>query len=560
MEFGELVEVFEQLESTSSSLEKTDLLAELYREADPELLPKLVKLSRGKVFTRWKSEDLGVSSSLTLRAVSQATGLPEEQIENWWREEGDLGNGAMKAVAKKQQQTLFTDSLSVSDVHDQLIKLAQFEGEGSEGRRVDEIAGLISAATPREARYLVRLIGGAMRLGVGDGLVRDAIAAAFLDGDETSEQLVDEAFAVTNDYRIVAETALEEGADGLKSLDVEVFRPIKPMLAQKADSIPEALDELADADGEVLFETKYDGIRAKLHVDGDDVRMFTRRLEEVTEQFPEVIESVERLIDVESAIIEAEVVGYDPESGDVLPFQSLSRRIKRKYRIAELQEEVPVTVHVFDMLYHDAESILDEPLRIRVEKLEKVLTISENEIERANNLQTDSASTAREFYESILKSGHEGVMAKNLDATYQPGSRVGYQLKVKPTMEPLDLVVTRAKWSEGRKSDYLGRPYLACRDENGDFREVGRMHTGFTDEELENFHNEIEPLIKEISGREAVLSPEVVIEVEYEEIQESPKYDSGFALRFPRFKQIRPDLSPQEIDTLARVEELFEGQ
>lgn len=339
---------------------------------------------------------------------------------------------------------------------------------------------------------------------------------------------------------------------GLAELDVEVFRPVKLMLARKAEDLAAALESLADDDGEGLFEVKYDGMRAKLHRSDDTLRVFTRRSEDVTAPFPDVVEAVEAGVDAEAYVIEAEVVGQEPETGATVPFQELSRRIKRKHDIEAAAEAVPVTVYLFDLLYLDGRSRLDDPLRERLAALEDVFEPAEGQLERATNVRTG--------YEDALAAGHEGVMAKNLDAAYQPGSRVGYQLKVTSTMEPLDLVVTRAKWSEGRKSDFLGRPYLACRGSDGSLLEVGRMHTGFTDAQLEAFTERVGPLIQSVDGREATLRPEVDLEVEYEEIQRSTTYDSGYALRFPRLKRIRDDLGPGDADTLDRVERLYDQQ
>lgn len=559
MEYGELVEVYKELEDTAATLEKTSILADFFSEAGEDYLPIIVKLVRGKVFAPWDSRKLGVSTSLAREAIAKATGISEEEIEDWWREEGDLGNAAAKAVDERTQQTLFTDPLDVRRVHETLQEVADYEGEGSQAQQVDAVAGLISDARPDEARYIVRTVVGAMRLGVGEGIIRDALAEAFLDGSEEAVREVERAYEVTNDFAVVAEHVLDGGRDGLRELDVELFRPIKPMLAQKAESMESAMDELGDSDGVVLLETKYDGIRAKLHRSGGEVRMFTRRLEDVTKQFPEVIEGVREYVDADEYIMEAEVVGYNPETGKPVRFQELSKRVKRKYDIEEMAEEIPVTAYLFDLLYLGGESLLDEALRHRLDLLDEVFTPDPQRLERADSIRTESLEEATSFYEGVMEGGHEGVMAKNLDAAYQPGSRVGYQLKVKSAMEPLDLVVTRAKWSEGRKSDFLGRPYLACRD-GDELREVGRMHTGFTDKELGEFTELVEPLIQEVDGREAELRPEVVLEVEYEEIQESPKYGSGYALRFPRLKRIRRDLGPEDIDTYERVEKLYEEQ
>lgn len=566
MQYAELVDVYEELAATQATLEKRDALATAFADVDPDTLGRLVTLVRGKAFASWESADLGASTSLTTDAVVAATGVDAERVRRWYREEGDLGDAAAAAVANRTQRTLFSDDLTVADVHETLQEIATYEGEGSQSRRVDAIAGLLSDAEPREARYVVRTVTGAMRLGVGEGLVRDALAEALLDGSEAAVAAVERGYEVTNDYRVVAERAREGGRAALSELDVAVFRPIKPMLAGKAEGLADAVETLARADGDgddgdVLFEVKYDGIRAKLHGADEEFRLFTRRLADVTEQFPDVERAARACIDADRYVLEAELVGYDPDTGDPVPFQQLSRRVTRTEDIEATAEEIPVAAYVFDAVAIDGESLLETSLERRLAALESVLSPASRRVERAANRRVTDVDAAEAFYEAALDAGHEGVMAKRLDAAYQPGSRVGYQLKVKPTMEPLDVVVPRAKWSEGRRSDFLGRPFLAVRDESDDeFVEIGRMHTGFTDEEAAELTELLEPLIRAVDGREADLDPEVVLEVAYEEIQESPTYDSGYALRFPRFERIRHDLDPADIDTLARVERLFDQQ
>lgn len=560
MDYADLVSTYKKLEATSATLEKRTILAHQFTVTDPAELSAVVRLARGKVFAPWEGEDLGVSTALASEAIAKATGINADRLENWWREEGDLGDVAAKAVSSRTQQTLLSTSLTVNDVYNTLRDLATYEGTGSQSRQVDTVAGLVSEATSDEARYIVRTIVGAMRLGVGEGIIRDALADAYLDGSEAAIDAVEHGYQVTNDFAIVADRARNAGRAGLNELNIELFRPIKPMLAGTADDVETALADLGDDNGTVLVETKYDGIRAKIHHVEGETRVFTRRLEDVTKQFPDVVDAVEGNLNGDEYIVEAELVGYDPATNVPVPFQRLSQRIKRKYDIHLMVDEIPITVYLFDMIFYEGESYLDTKFRDRVRDLEQALTPIEETLVRADHIRTDSVSGATEFYEEALEAGHEGVMIKNLDATYQPGSRVGYQRKLKPTMEPLDLVVTRAKWSEGRKSDYLGRPYLACRGPAGEFLEVGRMHTGFTDEDLETFTDLVEPLITSVDGREAKLEPKVVLEVEYEEVQESSKYDSGFALRFPRLVQIRHDLSPGEADTIDRVKALYEEQ
>lgn len=558
MEYRRLIEIYDRLDATSSTLEKTDILADAFVDAD-ELLPEFTQLARGRLFASWESDDLGVSSSLTAQAIANATGIDSDQIESWWRETGDLGDAAANAIKNRTQTTLVSETLDIHTVYDTLRGLAEYEGSGSQKRRIDDIANLLTDAEPDEARYIVRTIVGAMRLGVGEGTIRDAIAAAFFDGSDEAIRTVERAYEVTNDFRIVSETAREQGRDGLDDLEVELFRPVKAMLAQKAEDVADALE----ATEQPLVEYKYDGMRTKIHINGDEIRVFTRRLEDVTTQFPDIVAAVHEEIATESAIIEAEIVAYDPETGSPIPFQEFSKRIKRKNDIEEMAGEYPATVHVFDLLYHDGEPLVDTPLSVRVERLEGLINHDgeTKTIQRAENLRPASIEEAESFYADALEAGQEGLIVKNMNAPYQPGSRVGYMLKVKPMMEPLDLVVVQAKWSEGRKSDWLGRLRLACWDaEREELREVGRMFSGLTDAELREITAKLEPLIQSVDGRTARLRPEVVIEVEYEEIQESTTYDSGYALRFPRFGGFRDDLGPEDADRLERVERLYEEQ
>jgi len=579
MDYADLVDVYEALDATEATLELTDLVAEALRSADEAHLPLVVKLLRGDPFAAWKPDELGLSSSLTAEAITKATGVDEEDVEDAWRETGDLGSAAAWAVEHERQQTLFAETLTVRAVHDTLQAVATYEGEGSQGRRIDAVAGLVADADSAEAKYVVRTVLGHLRLGIGEGTIRDAIAQAFLADREDEEAFatavdaVERAFQVTNDYRLVAETARDEGVAGLEELEVELFRPLRVMLARKAEGLDDALttvagrdgaedDGVADGDSDAaLLEYKLDGFRIQVHVDGDDVAIFTRRLEDVTAQFPEVVEWVRECVDADRCIVEGEVFAYDPETGDPLPFQTLSRRIKRKYDVEAMAEEVPVAVQLFDLLALAGEDYLDAPLRERIDALEGILDPRPGDFDRMTNLVTDDRDVAGEFYEDALDAGHEGIMAKNLDATYQPGNRAGYTVKVKPTMEPLDLTVIRAKWSEGRRSNRLGRLFLGCRDdETGEFLAVGRLSTGFTDEELGEVTERLEPTIVEQDGREVAFEPSVVLGVEYEEIQASPEYDSGFALRFPRFVGFRDDLGLDDVDGVAKIERLYEDQ
>jgi DNA ligase-1 len=581
MEFAALVETFDALDATDSTLDKTALLAEGFAESEAEALGDLVVVVQGQVFPSWDSADLGVSSRSARAAVAKATGVDEREIERRWGETGDLGDAAAWAVERRTQQTLFSEALTVERVLSTFRSFPDFEGEGSQTRRIDELAGLVSDADPVEARYLVRLAVGHLRLGIGDGLVRDAIAAAFLaeeprlwdpPPEERTEppadltRAVERAFQVTNDYPLVARTAREEGLAGLADLTIEVGRPVQSMTAEKAESATEAIESLGPST-DVLVETKLDGMRMQVHVASDDVTLYTRQLEDVTAQFPEVAAAVRESVTVETAVLDGEAVGYDGETGELVPFQDFSRRIKREYEVERLAEEIPATLYLFDALRVDGDSLLDAPLRERITRLEASFAPREGRVERVRNEWLDGLDgdepleRTESFYDEVLAAGHEGVMLKNGRASYQPGVRVGQMVKLKPVMEPLDLVVTRAERSEGRRAEQLGRLFLACYDpETGEYEEVGRLSTGYTDEELAALTERLEAHATHEEGRQVELDPEVVLEVEYEELQRSTEYGSGYALRFPRFLGVRDDLDPTDADTLERVASLYEGQ
>jgi len=570
MEYAALVDVYERLEGTESTLTKRDVLADTFAAADEHHLSPLVVLVQGHPFPAWRSAELGVSSSLTTRAIAKATGIGEEEIEDRWEETGDLGDAAAWATANEAQRTLVSTDLTVETVVEILRELPSYAGEGSQRRRIDAIAGLLSDASAREARYVVRTALGHLRIGVGEGLVRDAIAAAFLDGDREAIRAVERAFHVTNDYPLVARTARDGGLAGLADLDIELFRPVRVMLAEKADGLDAGIENVANDPENVLAEFKYDGARVQVHKRDEEVRIFTRRLEDVTDAFPDAVRAARENVRASECVLDGEVVGYDPETGDPVPFQQFSRRIKRKYDVEKLVERIPATLYLFDTLSVDGESLLDASLETRLDALEDALDPEPDTIERATGERVVDSTDPRAFYERSLEAGHEGVMLKNLGAPYQPGRRVGYAMKAKPTMETLDLVVTRAQYSEGRRSDFLGRLFLACVDDTGDrdggdgtdprFREVGRLATGYTDEELRELTDRLETLLTERSGRVFDVVPQLVLEIEYEEIQASTKYDSGYALRFPRFLGVREDLSPTDADALSRVSELYDEQ
>lgn len=556
MRYSKLVDTYQELDQTQATLEKTDILAELFEDSDEDM-GYVVLLSLGRIYPEWMEPEIGLSSQTMVDVIHQATGRGKDEIEEVWKEKGDLGFAAEEMVRNKTQQKLMSRELTVESVMKRLRKVSEMEKQGlsqsvNRDKKKKEIADLISNAEPIEARYITRTVLNHLRLGIGEGTVRDALDETFFDGERSEN--IQKAYDFTNDFSRVAE-ACQKGLEEVNSLDIELFRPIKSMLAKKVDTIEEGFETVGEP---AAIDYKYDGMRAQIHIKDGGVKVFTRRLEDVTEQFPDVVNAVEENVESDNCILDTEIVGYDPEDGSTIPFQKLSKRIKRKYDIQKLSSEIPVEVRPFDLIYEEG-SLLERPYSERWSKLGDIIQEKENVLRLVDHEETSDPEEVQEMQQRSLSEGHEGIMMKSTDAKYKPGSRVGYMVKLKPVMETLDLAIIGAKWSEGRRSGWLGRLYLGCYDgENEEYLEVGRMATGLTDEQFQEITEKLKPLITKEEGRKVEVRPEVIVEAEYEEIQESPEYTSGYALRFPRMKQFRED--KEEADSLEKVKNLYEDQ
>jgi len=587
MQYSKLVEIYESLEGTSKRLEKIYFIAKLLKETEKGMLPKIILLLQGKIYPSWDERKIGVAARIVIKALNVATGLETEKIEDEWKKTGDLGKVAENLIGKKKQSTLFSTDITVEKVFENLRKLAGMEGQGTVNNKIQLIAELLTSAAAKEAKYIVRTCLEELRVGVGEGSVRDAIVWEHF-GDiekiketkegETKEdykkflEKVQEAYDLTNDFGEVAQAA-RDGESALLDIKLEPGRPIKVMLAQKADDVDDAFDRVGKP---CAIEYKYDGFRMQVHGDNGKIRIFTRRLEDVTMQFPEVVEFMKKNISAKSYILDGEAVGYDPKSKKYLPFQKISQRIKRKYDIDKLAREFPVELNVFDLIYFDGKSLVKNEFSERRKILAKIFSGEKWKAVLAEQITTDSKKKAAIFYDETLKKGMEGCMFKKLDAPYKPGSRVGYMVKLKPVMEGLDVVIVGAEWGEGKRANWLTSYIIACQDENGNLLEIGRVSTGL--KELERKQEEdsgesaedtttfsgmteiLKPLIIAEKGKEVKVKPEIIIEVHYEEIQKSPTYSSGFALRFPRFVRLRDDKALDEISDLNQVEDFFYGQ
>ena len=579
MEFGEFADAAAEIEELSADTEIIERVTELLSRADAESdgadgdaatdeLPVLARFVQGRVFPAWSSTTLDIGPNYCYEAIARAAGtnVSAADVESRLAEVGDIGEVAAGYDFGGQQGLAAfgsgggSEDLTVAEVAEELATLAAAEGSGSQDKKIDLLFALFNRASSREARYLARLVLSEMRIGVGEGTVRDAIAAAF----DVPVESVERALQVSNDYGEVARVARDAGEAGLDELDLEVGRPVQAMLAQ-AGAVSDALDDWE----ETAVEWKFDGARVQLHYDPDGlarsaddsaessvertVGVFSRNMEDVTDALPEVVEYVEEHLDV-PAILDGEVVATD-DDGDPLPFQEVLRRFRRKHDVARAREAVELDLFAFDCLHAEGDDLLRTPLTERHDRLEDVLSGGVSAL-----WVSDDPDEIAEIEENALDAGHEGIMLKNPDSTYSPGRRGKNWLKRKPDVETLDLVVTGAEWGEGRRASFLGTFLLSARTDDGDFETLGKVATGITDEELAELTELLEPHIRTQDGQDVEIAPEVVFEVGYEEIQESPTYSSGYALRFPRFLGVRDDKTPESADSLARVERLADAQ
>ncbi len=564
MEYAILADVYEKLESVSSKLEKTHTLASLFSKTSSEDLPRVVLLVTGKVFPMYSGYELGIATQMMIKAISKATGFSTEDVEKKFKKTGDLGLTAESCIKSRKQVILFKKKLNVNTVFENLQKLAYITGAGSQDRKLNLIAELLVSAQPKETVYIVRTILQDLRVGVAEGIIRNAIVEAFLYKKEMSKEekneivaAVEYAWNILSDFSEIAKTAREKGIDGLKKVKVQLGKPIQVMLGEKAESIESVIKDF----DKVAVEYKYDGVRCQIQKKNDKIWVYTRRSEDVTKQFPDLVELCKKGLKPKECIVEGETLGIDTKTGLPLPFQMLSQRIHRKYGIEKMVKEIPIQIHLFDVIYLEGKTLFDKPFKERRKILENIVKPIPKKLELAKQLVTDDVKKADAFYKEALKAKQEGVFLKVLDSSYVFGRHVGGWYKIKPIMETLDLVIVGATWGEGSRVRWLSSYVLACRDpDSGSFLPCGMMGTGLTEEQFQMMTDTLKELITEEKGRGVRLRPKVVVEVAYQEIQKSPNYESGLALRFPRFIRIREDKGPDEADTIERVSELFKSQ
>ena len=505
-------------------------------------LSLLAETSQRLAQTPKRNEKRAALAACILAAEPQDRGLAALYLAGQVRQ-AKLGVGWAQVGSLRDLPPSAASQLSLRSVDETLAAVAGDSGSGSSGRRVKRLAELYALATEPEQRFLTGLWLGELRQGAVESLVVDAVAVAA----EVPNDVLRRALMLTGDLMHVTEVAFEQRTPGLQALALSLFRPVSPMLAEPASDVRTALAELKCA----AFEWKLDGARVQVHRRAEDVRVYSRTGNEVTGAVPEVVELALSL-DCRELVLDGEVIALRPD-GSPLPFQETMRRFGRKLDVAQLRQTLPLSVSFFDCLHHDGRTLLDEPTHERIRVLEALLPAAA----RVPRLVTDKPEEAETFLQGALDAGHEGVMAKALDAPYAAGKRGSNWLKLKRA-HTLDLVVLAAEWGSGRRVGTLSNLHLGALDaDTGEFVMLGKTFKGLTDELLAF---QTKALLERETRRDAhvvYVRPELVVEIAFADIQKSPRYPGGFALRLARVKRYRPDKLATQASTMAEVRSIF---
>ena len=580
MDYAVIADAYEKIEAATKRLEMTDLLVDLLKKTPKNVIDKVVYLTQGKLYPDFVGLEIGVAEKLAIKALARASGRRQSEIEDDLRKSGDIGETAQKVLAKKWQATFFQRTLNVQNVYEVLDKMAKTTGSGAVDSKMALLAGLLSDASPKEAKYIIRTVTGNLRLGIADMTVLDALAIAYGGGKEARE-LIERAYNISSDLGRVARVVAEKGLEGIKRFQVVVFEPIRPMLAERLSSPEEILEKLG---GKCVAEYKYDGERVQVHKKGKEVVLYSRRLESISDQYPDAVELVRSNVTAGEAILEAECVAVDVETGELLPFQELMHR-RRKYGVEEAMEQYPVSLFMFDALYVDGKDLTLDVYPLRRKLLEKAIKESDR-VKAAKQIKTGSAKELEEFFEEAIADGCEGLICKSVgtDSVYQAGARgwlwIKYKRDYKSEMtDTVDLVVVGAFHGRGKRAGTYGALLLAAYNKEADtFETVTKLGTGFTDEDLKKLPELLETHIvpRKHSRVQSKLEadvwfePKMVLEVLGAEITLSPIHvcalnsirdGSGLAIRFPRFTgNYRTDKAAEDATTSVEIVEMYRNQ
>ncbi len=578
MKFSLVADTLKYMESTTKRLELTQYLVDLFKLTPPGIISKVVYLLQGKLRPDHEGVEIGIAEKIAIRALSKSSGISVVKIENKYKETGDFGQATAQILEKKTQTTFLSEDITVERVYDTLYKISELKGGRSQNMKMKYISSLLNDATPIEAGFIVKIITSNLRLGIADYTIMDALAIAFTGSKENRPSL-EHAYNVCSDLGKVAQAVANKGLESLKDFQVEMFSPIRPMLAERVKSPQEAHEKMGQ---EFAAEYKLDGERVQIHVQGNKIILYSRSLENITSYYPDIVENIAKSLDAKEVILEAEAVAINEDSGEFLPFQELMHR-RRKYKIAKAVQEYPITVNFFDVLYLDGKSCLGLPYRERRKFLEKI--VKEDSFAKViPMILTRTDNEVEDVLENAINSGCEGLMLKQLDAPYRAGARGSNWLKLKREYrnelgDSLDLVIVGAFYGKGRRTGRYGALLLSAYDGDTDtFPSICKVGTGFTDESLDQFYQILsdkitikkDPRIQTGLEADVWFDPEVVIEIVASEITLSPihkvaqdkiRKGSGLALRFPKFTgRIRYEKTSENATSIDEIIALYNNQ
>jgi DNA ligase-1 len=555
LKFIKLAETFEEIEATTKRLEMTRLLVELIKATPKDQLGKVLNLLQGKLYPDYMGIELGVAEKLLTKAIAEVTGKSESFVETVYKKTGDLGLSVEQFLGKKSQSTLSQRPLTVNTVYETFEKIARSSGPGSIEKKIRHLISLLSDASPLESKFIARIAIGNLRLGVADMTMLDALAIAYGGGKEAREPL-ERAYNLSSDLSYVADVVAQDGLNGINKFKISVGRPIRSMLCERLPSAKEILEKLG---GEAAAEYKYDGLRIQAHIGRNGVHLFSRRLENITDQFPDVAKYLKESIRAEEAIVEGECVAVDSQTGDMLPFQIISQRRGRKFEIEKMSEEVPITLFLFDLLYLQGRDMTNVPYPERRRALVQITTNSDR-VRVSEQFTVNEPERIEELMNQAVASGCEGLVIKSIskESIYQAGARGWLWIKYKRSykaevQDTVDLVPVGAFAGRGRRAGGYGALLMATYNSKEDtFETLCKLGSGFTDQDLANLPQTMAPYVisKEHPRVNSLMTPDIwfvpaiVLEVAADEITLSPLHtcgrgairpNSGLALRFPRF-------------------------
>ena len=578
MEFSIISEMFEMMEKTTKRIELTNILVELLKKTPKKIIPNVVYLLQGIIRPNFEGVELGIAEKLAIRAISKSAGLPIKKIEDDYREGGDLGLTASNILKIKTQTTFTAEKITVERVYETLFKIAKLEGKGSQDLKMKHISSLLNDATPLEAKFVLKILLGTLRLGIAENTVMDALAIAFTGKKENRVQ-IENAYNVSSDLGKVSLIVATDGIDEIKKFKISLFSPIRPMLADRVQSEKDVIKKMPE---QFVAEYKLDGERVQIHKQSDKIVLFSRRLENITQYYPDIVERIGKTLNVNEGVFEAEIVPINENTGEFLPFQELMHR-RRKYKLDKAVSQYPITVNFFDVLYYDKKDCLNLEYSERRKILEQIVH-EDNFSKLVPMLFVKNENEVEDFLENSINAGCEGLMLKDPSAPYRAGMRGSNWLKLKREYrnelgDSLDLIVIGAYFGRGRRTGLYGTLLLATYNpEKDNLPSICKVGTGFTDESLDQLYQILSNKVtlkknpRIVSEMEADIwfEPELVLEIVASEITLSPihktgldliRKSSGFALRFPKFTgKIRYEKAVEDASTGEEVFALYKRQ